>query len=488
MNNNQSEDLKSKVVRVLLIEDSRLAAQSVKNQLAKVESTRFSVEWVEHLTTAIERLEKGGVDVVLLDLNLPDSQGAETFTRTCSQAPQVPIVVLTGTDDENLALQAVHRGAQDYLVKGRTDEKTLSRAIRYAIERRRLLAELERHAQALHASEASFHSIVEKNIDGIIVVDREKVVRFVNPAAKTLLGRDREELQSRLSRVSLAAGEIAEIDAISNEGTEGLAEIRVVETEWEMEKAYLAMLRDITERKRLEQMKDQFVSAISHDLRTPLNAMKGYLDLLLDGAFGELSKEHAEALGTLAEVNTSMTELVNSFSDLDKLKGGRFVLSIEPLDLKDVVKEVLGEVMPLAKSKGLILSHRTSRDSFPIKSDRKILKQIVMNLVGNAIKFTDQGGVEVSVDSVEVNSGSGEEQTQVRVKDSGPGVEADHLEKIFEEFYQVDASGNDTSPGTGLGLSICKRLVELLGGEIAVESEVGKGTTFTVVLSQTIEN
>jgi len=478
--------LKSEIVNVLLIEDSRLAAQLVKNQLAKVEGTQFSVEWVEKLAAGLDRLENGEVDVVLLDLNLPDSQGADTFTRICSQAPQVPIVVLTGTDDETLAVKAMQEGAQDYLVKGRVDEKTLSRAIRYAIERRRLLAELEQHAQELQASKASFHSIVEKNIDGIIVVDRERGVRFVNPAAEALMGCNGEELQSRLSRVSLAAGEVAEIDTISNEGTEGLAEIRVVETEWEKGKAYLAMLRDVTERKRLEQMKDQFVSAISHDLRTPLNAMKGYLDLLLDGAFGELSKEHAKALRTLAGVNESMAELVSGFLDLNKLKSGRFVLSIEPLDLKDIVKEILEEVMPLAKDKGLTLSKRLSRDSFPMKSDRKSLKQIIINLVGNAIKFTDQGGVEVSVESVAVSSGSGEEQVQVRVEDSGPGVEPNQLEKVFEEFYQVDASGNNTSPGTGMGLSICKRLVELLGGEISVESEVGKGTAFTVVLPQVI--
>ena len=489
IDNNQLEGPKSAIgrsetVNVLLIEDSRLAAQVVKNLFAKITSIQFSVEWFDRLATGLERLQKGVFDVVLLDLNLPDSRGADTFIRACSQAPQVPIVVLTSMDDETLALKAVHEGAQDYLVKGQVDEKTLSRAIRYAIERRRLLTELEQNAQELEASQASFHSIVEKNIDGIIVVDREKVVHFVNPAAEILLGREGEELRSRLSRFSLAAGEVAEIHTVSNDGTEGLAEMRVVKTEWKKEEAYLAMLRDITERKRLEKMKDQLFSSVSHDLRTPLNAMKGYLDLLLDGAFGELSGEQVEAIANLGHTNESMTELVNALLDLEKIQSGRYVLSMVPLDLKDIVCEVSEVFMPLAKAKNLTVAQEFSQDSFPMKSDRRSLRQILFNLVGNAIKFTDHGGVKIVVNSVTGSPNSAKGKVQIRLEDTGCGIEAQNLGKIFDEFYQVGQFGSNTSPGTGLGLSICKRLVGLLEGEITVESRPGRGTNFCVTLPQ----
>jgi len=479
-----SEMGKSAIVNVLLIEDSRLAAQLVKHRLAKVEDMRFSVEWVEKLATGLDRLEKGGIDVVLLDLNLPDSQGADTFTRTCSQAPQVPIIVLTTVDDDRLARMLMQKGAQDYLVKGQVAERTLSRTIRHAIERQQLLTELGHKARELDASQAAFSNIVERNQNGTIIVDQHGIVRFANPAAGSLLNLKVGELVGKSFRSPVAAGDTTELEIVAKGGKICRTEMSAIKTEWEGKLAYLVSLHDITSRKRSEEEKHRFFSAVSHDLRSPLNAMKGYLDLLLDGAFGELSGEQVEAMANLGHVNESMNELVNALLDLDKIQSGRYVLSIESLDLKDIVGEVSEIFMPLAKAKNLTVSQEFSQDTVPIKSDRRSIRQILSNLVGNAIKFTDHGSVKIVVNSVTGSPNSTKGKVEIRLEDTGCGIEAQKLGKIFDEFYQVEQSGSNTAPGTGLGLAICKRLVGLLQGEITVESWPGRGTHFCVTLPQ----
>jgi signal transduction histidine kinase len=170
--------------------------------------------------------------------------------------------------------------------------------------------------------------------------------------------------------------------------------------------------------------------------------------------------------------------------DLAKLRSGRFVLSIEPLDLKDIVNEVLAEVRPLAEAKGLALSKEFDQDSFPMKSDIRSLRQILSNLVSNAIKFTDSGDVKVSLNFPSRKTGSSAGIVRIRVEDTGCGIRADHLERIFDEFYQIEDGGDNTSPGTGLGLAICQRLAGLLRGEITVESQPGRGSIFSVTLPQ----
>jgi signal transduction histidine kinase len=184
------------------------------------------------------------IDIVLLDLGLPDSQGLDTFARAYAHAPEVPIIVLTSSDDESLALEAVRKGAQDYLVKGEIDRHTLTLSMRYAIERKHVV---------LRDGEARLRNIIEKNVDGIIIVDGNGIVRFVNPAGEALFGQKAEEFLEQLFGFPVVAGETVEIDIVRSTRERVIAEMRVVETEWRGEKAYLLSLRDITERKRMEE-------------------------------------------------------------------------------------------------------------------------------------------------------------------------------------------------------------------------------------------
>ena len=247
-----------KPIKVLLIEDNPGDARLIQEMLDDAGATSssvfvFELAYADQLSRGLERLAEGGIDLVLLDLSLPDSHGLETFTKAHSQAPGVPMIVLTGTDDEALATKAVREGAQDYMVKGQLDGNLLARSIRYAIERHRMRMELDQNRLDLQSSEARLRNIIEKNADGIIILDADGIVHFVNPAAEILFGRKAEELLGELFGFPLVVGTRMEIDIIRKSGEKAVAEMRVVETNWEGESAYLASLRDITERVRMEE-------------------------------------------------------------------------------------------------------------------------------------------------------------------------------------------------------------------------------------------
>ncbi len=265
-------------IKVLLVEDNPEDIQLISAGLTDVQATgplapSFDLECVNHLSAGLECMAAGGIDVVLLDLSLPDGRGFDIFARLRAQAPQVPIIVLTTLDDQEVALRAVRQGAQDYLVKGRMDSNLLVRAIGYAIERQRMRAALAQQAQALQASETRLQTIITSSADAIIVVDGNGLIRFVNPAAEALLDREVKELLGEMFNFPIVVGETTELNITHRGDTITIAEMRVVETKWEGETAYLASLRDITERKQAEE-------ALAHErniLRILIDNLPDYL-------------------------------------------------------------------------------------------------------------------------------------------------------------------------------------------------------------------
>jgi PAS domain S-box-containing protein len=233
-------------LQVLLIEDNPGDVRLIKEMLADAGTRDIGIESAESLSEGLDLLTKTDFDVVLLDLGLPDSQGLATLSRLYVGVPDIAIVVLTGHGDEAIAIEAVKQGAQDYLVKGEVDEKLLLRSIHYAFERRRLLAELE-------VSRASFTSIVEKSADGIFVLGDDGTVLYANTAASELMGKSGETLLETRFPLPAVPGERTEIEVTHPEGTAGVAEMRVRATDWNGHPACLAVLRDITKRKRAEE-------------------------------------------------------------------------------------------------------------------------------------------------------------------------------------------------------------------------------------------
>jgi CheY-like chemotaxis protein len=268
----------NKIIKVLSVEDNPELATLMQKVLPQDKSNTFELEVVNCLSLGLKRLSEGRFDILLLDLILPDSRGIDTFIKVHAQAPQIPIIVLTGLDNEMLAMEALRMGAQDYLVKGQFDILLLGHFIRYAIERYENLEQLRHTEGALALSEVRFRSMIEKDADGILIVDSKGVVRFVNPAAEVLFSCKAEEFLGRLFGFPVVSGETIELDIVHGEAGKIIAEMRVVETDWEGERAYLASLRDITERKQAEEERKKMILQLQ-DALEKVKTLSGLLPI-----------------------------------------------------------------------------------------------------------------------------------------------------------------------------------------------------------------
>jgi PAS domain S-box-containing protein len=245
------------LTRILLVEDNPGDAKLIEEFLIGKKRTltgveRFDLVHEMKLADGLKRLSEQDFDIILLDLNLPDSKGMDTFAKVHVEVPDTPTVVLTGIDDEALAVQALQVGAQDYLVKGMLDWGLLSRAVHYAIERQRATQDLREYAQKLWASESRFRKIIESSSDGMIILTNDSRILFLNPAAEKLLEIRQEQAQGNPFGYPVHPGETSEIQ-IPRKGSEPrVGEMHIVGIEWEGQRAYLATLRDITDRTRAE--------------------------------------------------------------------------------------------------------------------------------------------------------------------------------------------------------------------------------------------
>ncbi len=218
--------------------------------------------------------------------------------------------------------------------------------------------------------------------------------------------------------------------------------------------------------------KSQFLANMSHELRTPLNAILGYTELIADGVYGETPEKVQATIKRVMTNGRHLLGLINDVLDLSKIEAGQLNLSLSDYSIKDIVHNVYGAVEPLAAEKRLAFKAEIAPDLAIAHGDERRLTQVLLNLVGNAIKFTDAGAVVIKASQ---SNGS----FSIAVCDTGPGISEDDQKKLFQEFQQADSSTTKKKGGTGLGLAISKRIVELHGGKIWLESRVGRGSTFT---------
>ena len=229
------------------------------------------------------------------------------------------------------------------------------------------------------------------------------------------------------------------------------------------------------------QHKSQFLANMSHELRTPLNAILGYTELMADGAYGEPSEKMMGVLKRLESNGKHLLGLINDVLDLSKIEAGQLVLELSDYSVQDIAQTVRSTLEPLAADKKLAFKVEVAPQLPPGRGDGRRLTQVLINLVGNAIKFTDAGEVAIKA---EANNGS----FHVSVRDTGPGISAADQSKLFQEFQQADNAITKKKGGTGLGLAISKRIIEMHGGKIWVELQPGQGSTFAFTLPVVVEH
>jgi len=228
------------------------------------------------------------------------------------------------------------------------------------------------------------------------------------------------------------------------------------------------------------QAKDRFLASMSHELRTPLNAIIGFTGTLLMKLPGPLNTDQEKQLRTVQTGANHLLALINDLLDLAKIESGKVELNLVPTDCKKVIEEVAASLRPQAEGKGLEFTV-TVPQGLTMRSDRRALSQIVINLTNNAIKFTERGAVRVKAEQREGNGGRA---LEISVEDTGIGIRPEDQKRLFGAFTQVDDSANRRYEGTGLGLHLSQKLAEALGGKIELKSEYGKGSTFTLVLQE----
>jgi signal transduction histidine kinase len=471
-------------ITILLVEDDPTCAGFVTEMLRQAHGEPYDLKWVKTLAAAKNCLSAGGADIVLLDLNLPDSDGLDTLRAVRTLAPALPIIVVSATEDEGLAVQAVREGADCYIFKRDLSGRLLALTMRYAVERNRA-------RESLRASEESFQNVVDRSTDGILIVDADGLVVYVNPTTEHLLERTREALIDSPLGFPVTGGEVSELDISRQNGELGVAELRSQATVWKGQPAFLVSLRDVTEHKRaqalLHQAKDEaeaanrakseFLANMSHELRTPLNAIIGFSEGLLDRVDRHPLNDHQkDRIAGILESGRHLLFLISQILDIAKIEAGKAEVSITTFELAPLAQEIAGI------AKALIGEHRDLAfvleldDGLPpLTSDRDKVKQILLNLIGNGIKFTARGSIRLHI---EHDHG----HIRMSVDDTGIGIPADQLDRVFEKFVQVNGRTAVSRQGTGLGLAIARSFAELLGGTLKATSVQDSSSTFTLAL------
>jgi CheY-like chemotaxis protein len=409
------------------------------------------------------------------DVNIIVGERQHTFHSEPTQAVDLLISTFDNAVQKNGELERANRA--------QTRAQLALRKLNEELE-----ARVEARTRELALAESNHRALLDSNADTMIVVNEEGVVRYVNPAAEMLLQHPAGSLIGTAPAFSLAVGETKEVTVPQTHEEPVVAEMRVTGIVWEGRPAKLATLRDVTARKKAEetlqrakeaaeaadQAKSDFLANMSHEIRTPMNGIIGMTDLLSETLLNDEQKDFAQTVKGCAQ---SLLSIINEILDFSKIEAGKFDLEAIDFDLRTTLETVTDLFAKTAADKNLELALLTMPDVPTIlRGDPERLRQILINFTGNAVKFTEKGEVVIRVTVAE------EEDTHALLRfeiiDTGIGIPPDRMDRLFRTFSQVDNSSTRKYGGTGLGLAISKKLAGLMGGDVGVESTIGKGSTF----------
>jgi signal transduction histidine kinase len=469
--------------KILLIEDNPGDALLIKTYLAE-EGDRTELAIVDRLATGIDRMSSEQYDVVLLDLSLPDSAGLETLTRVQEYSEETAIIVLTGLSNNSWGQLAIQSGAQDWLEKGHIDSKSLMLSIDHAIERQQMHVKLKVLSRQLAASEERRRAIIEKNADGILLVNREGIVKFVNPAAEKILGQAPDQLLDTPIGLPIIVGEATTLDIFRLDGKEAIVEMRLVESVWKDEFVYQASLRDITEHEHIKAELaekaaelearnielDEFNHTMAHQIKGLLSQIIGYSSYI--ETIEEISEELRTPLRQITKSGHKMNNIINELFLLSSVRRGG--IEMVPLEMGKIIAEALKRLKFQMLERDCVIDQP---QSWPVAWGHPAwIEEIWVNFIGNGIKY---GGAMPHLELG--NKALPDGMIRFWVRDNGAGITPENQKRLFKPHTRLQQT---RAKGNGLGLSIVKRIVQKSGGQVGVISEPGKGSIFWFTLPE----
>lgn len=484
--------------QILVIDDERDIREGCERILSRMECKVFiAANGMEGL----EIINREPISIVLCDIKMPGIDGIEVLSRIRESKKEILVIMITGFATVETAIEAMKRGAYDFVSKPFTPDQ-LRIVVKRAIEKLRLIQETEalriereRNLADLGMEQSRIRTIIETLPNGVLVTNMTGQVVLLNPVAIKYLGIDvsrktGEQIGTYLQDKGLCdyimaisqgayriTDDIPSYELVLPEERYVLVQGRPVPGAGNECLGAVVNLADITAMKVFDRLKSEFVAKVSHELRSPLSTIHEQLAMVIqENAIG-YSEDSQYMLGRAKEKTQGLIALIGDLLDLSRIEAGNVGQNPVPVQVDDIVERVVEFLKVQAQRKEQQLVYKPSAVPVaPILADAMAIESIFGNIITNAIKYTpDKGKIIVTVEALA-------RCVSISVEDTGFGMEKKHLPRIFEKFYRVKDENTRFITGTGLGLPIVKSLVEALNGTISVESELGKGTIFTVTV------
>ncbi|MDZ7270774.1 MAG: response regulator [candidate division KSB1 bacterium] len=484
--------------RILVVDDEeiiRLGCQRILNE------EHYEVLTAENGKVALALVKERSPDLMLVDLLMPELGGMEVLEKVHQHDKNIVTIVITGYATIESAVEAVKKGAFDYLPKPFGPEELRAVVLR-GLERRRLLLETERlrrererNLLELAAERSRTATIIHSMGEGLLVVNRQRQVVLLNPVAQKILHLHEAQVVGKPVEGHLAEKQLEDfiISALTHEEPRPILSRKEIPLERRPQEVLAAtlspilsekgemlgvvvVLRDITDQKRVERSKSDFVRMVAHELKAPLGAIEGYLNLLIDGMVKDDPAREREIIVRCRDRAEALLGLIRDLLDLSAIEAGKVAQEMQPIEISSILQEVVEMMNGEARARNVSMELRAASRLPKVVADREDLMRVFTNLVSNAIKYNRPGG-RVSVAAHQENS-----HVVVEVTDTGFGIPPEEQSRIFDEFYRVKNEHTRNICGTGLGLAIAKRIVESHRGYIEVQSRPEEGSTFAVHL------
>ena len=443
-----SNQIKAEEIEILIVEDSPTQAERLRRL---IQATGYSVRVAANGQLALAAIRERKPNLVLTDIVMPEMNGYD-LCRAIKSDPtlrDIPVILVTSLNDPKDIIRGIECGADNFIRKPYAEDYLLNR-IGHMLMNQKLRKDtnVEIGIALYLGDQKHFINAERQQILDLLISTYEQAVQ-VNAE---LQARERQVIELNM-RLAHHAGELETINR----------EIALKNLE-------------LAEASR---MKSAFIANMSHELRTPLNAIIGFTGALLMKLPGPLTVDQDKQLNTIRSSARHLLSLINDILDVAKIEAGKITLAIEPVQCQALISEVAETLRPLAQQKGLALEVALAEQPITLDTDRRALTQIMINLLNNAIKFTERGTVRISLDQ---RLEGGQFMTEMSVTDSGAGIKEEDQSKLFQAFSQLDSTSTRHAEGAGLGLYLCQNLANVIGGALFFQSDYGSGSTFTLAL------